>query len=253
MSPCSMWGWHPQQGRTPSPWGDVPAPRAPPHSLVPPRPRRRAGSWAGAIFSPSAPDDAGGFFGSEEPPPAARAEPVWLPAGAADKPRRPQSPPGQGWGPPQHPKNPSRNRAGDGGSVPLPPCRRQLPGNAAQAGLAPWVQLPPLSPPQHLERSLMSMKCPSEQIAIELNLHQPPAFKSSYFELPSAGTNNLLPNTIRQQQLQPLANGVEKNPSAAGGRGSGERRASLSIPEHPASPPGWSRIHRTGPRLWMDP
>lgn len=56
--------WHPWQGRTPSPWllggwgVSLPPPAGSPH------PRRRAGSWERAIFSPSAPDDAGGFFGS---------------------------------------------------------------------------------------------------------------------------------------------------------------------------------------------
>lgn len=59
-------------------------------------------------------------------------------------------------------------------SCPHPPCRRLL-GSAVLAGSAPLLCPPLPVMHRHLERPLMSMKYPSEQIAIELNLHQPPA------------------------------------------------------------------------------
>lgn len=68
-----------------------------------------------------------------------------------------------------------------GGSVslhpprPHPPPWRRLLGRAVLAGSAPLLCPPLPVMHRHLERPLMSMKYPSEQIAIELNLHQPPA------------------------------------------------------------------------------
>lgn len=178
----------------PGPVCVCPPPRLQPRPPASPCAGLGAGSWERAIFSPSAPDDAGGFFGSgsllRQREQNQSGCLVGLETNKHAGSRRGQAGAGSarartGLPAPQNPGIlPGLVRAGGVGTAAgcpplLPrPRRRQLPGNAVRAGLAPWFRAPPASP-QHLERPLMSMKCPSEQIAIELNLHQPPALKAA--------------------------------------------------------------------------
>lgn len=122
-----------------------------------------AGSWERAIFSPSAPDDAGGFFGSgsllRQREQNQSGCLVGLETNKHAGSRRGQAGAGSaragtGLPAPQNPKIlPGLLRAGGLGTAAgcsplLPrPCCRQLPGNAVRAGLAPWFRAPPCFSP----------------------------------------------------------------------------------------------------------
>lgn len=90
----------------------------------------------------------------------------------------------------------------------------------------------------------MSMKCPSEQIAIELNLQPAACFKSSYFELPGSRALELIIYYQIRSGSSSSPWQMERKKTQRGGRP--RERGEMSI-LHP--PPGQIRTHRAGPRF----
>lgn len=151
--------------QSPDSWSGSPAP---PNPLIPSS-GLGAGSWERAMFSPSAPDDAGGFFGSRSLLRQREQNQSGCLVGLETN----KTP----WQALRAGRSGQRG-AGMGSQRPEIPGHGLLLSGKGEVGrfstLAPDC---PLS--QHLERPLMSVECPWEQIAIELDLHQPPALTAA--------------------------------------------------------------------------